>query len=340
MPVVRRIMVSTVVAGALLSAVGCVGPRSVEWKSPAAQVISDVAYAPAEPTGSLGHLMDVYLPANTSRPLPLIIWSGGTGWLTDDSKSTARGVARMFNPRGYAVAGVNIRSSSQATFPAQLSDIKAAIRYLRANARRFHLDPQRFGIAGDSAAGWDAAMAAVTGGIPGLEGDVGVHGPSSRVQAAAAFYPPTDFLQIDSYIPGCRPADPHLIASHCMADPGSPTSLLLGCPIQSCPEVVAAANPINYVDKNDPPLLLLHGQEDSVVPWQQSVLLFDAVQRASGRADLIVLPHGQHGQSEQFLTDPAVNAGAQLQSTTGGKQPRDVQLTQDYFIAFFDRYLR
>jgi dipeptidyl aminopeptidase/acylaminoacyl peptidase len=92
--------------------------------------------------------------------------------------------------------------------------------------------------------------------------------------------------------------------------------------------------------EEDPPLLLLHGEKDTVVPWQQSLLLFDAVRRASGRADLVVLPNGEHGQAAEFLTEPTVNAGARVQSTTEGEQPRGVTLTPDYFIAFFDRYLR
>jgi acetyl esterase/lipase len=184
-------------------------------------------------------------------------------------------------------------------------------------------------------------MAAVTGDEPDLEGDVGVHGPSSRVQAAAAFYAPTDFLQIDEHVPGCLPSDNPPVWRPCASSPQSAVSLLLGCPIRSCPDVVAAANPIGYVDTDDPPLLLLHGQQDAGVPWQQSLVLFQAVQKASGRAQLVLLPHGEHGQANEFLTDPTINAGAQLQSTTEGQQqPRDVQLTPDFFIGFFDRYLR
>jgi acetyl esterase/lipase len=341
MAALGRIILVGAVLAALVSTVGCTQPRTQASPSPAAQVISDVAYAPAQPEGGIGHLLDLYLPAGRDKPVPLIIWSGGTGWMTDYGNSTTSGVARMFNPHGYAVAGVNIRSSSQATFPAQLSDMKAAIRFLRANAKRFHLDAERFGVAGDSSGGWAAVMAAVTGDEPDLEGDVGVHGPSSRVQAAAAFYTPTDFLQIDEHLPGCLPSDNPTSWGPCASSPRSALSLLLGCPIQSCPDAVAAANPIGYVGTDDPPLLLLHGQRDTAVPWQQSLVLFQAVQQASGRAQLVLLPHGEHGQANEFLTDPSVNAGAQLLSTAEGRQqPRDVHLTPDFFIGFFDRYLR
>lgn len=341
MAVLHRTILVGAVFAALVSTAGCTQPQRESSPSPAAQIISNVAYAPAQPDGSVGHLLDVYLPAAGDEPLPLIIWSGGTGWMTDNGNATASEVARMFNPHGYAVAGVNIRSSNQATFPAQLSDMKAAIRFLRANAKRFHLDVERFGVAGDSSGGWTAVMAAVTGDEPDLEGDVGVHGPSSRVQAAAAFYAPTDFLQIDEHLPGCLPSDNSTAWGPCAASPLSALSLLLGRPIRSCPDVVAAANPIGYVDADDPPLLLLHGQQDAGVPWQQSLVLFQAVQNVSGRAELVVLPHGEHGQAREYLTDPTVNAGAQLQSTAEGQQqPRDVRLTPDFFIGFFDNYLR
>jgi acetyl esterase/lipase len=339
MSVLHRIIVGTAVLAALLTTAGCTPAQPAGTPSAVGQVIPNVAYAPAQPAGGVGHLLDVYLPAGIDGPVPLIIWSGGTAWMSDYANSTTSGVARIFNPHGYAVAGVNIRSSSQATFPAQLSDIKAAIRFLRANAGRFHLDPQRFGIAGDSSGGWEAVMAAVTGNESGLEGDVGVRGPSSGVQAAAAFYAPSDFLQIDQYLPGCRPFDPPTLVGICEGSTGSPVALLLGCLPQSCPDAVAAANPITYVDREDPPLLLLHGQQDVAIPWQQSLLLLQAVQRASGQADLVLLPRGEHGQAYEFLVDPAVNAGAQVQSTAEGQQPHDVHLTPDYLVAFFDRYL-
>jgi acetyl esterase/lipase len=342
MAVLRRIIGGTAVLAALLAASGCTQERPADTTSPSARVISDIPYAPADPVGSVGHLLDVYLPAGIDGPVPVIIWSGGTGWMSDYANSTAIGVARMFNPHGYAVAGVNVRSSAQATFPAQVSDIKAAIRFLRANAARFHLDTQRFGIAGDSSGGWEAVMAAVTGNEPEFERDLGMHGPSSRVQAAAAFYAPTDFLRVDQYLPGCRPSDPPSFVSACAGSTGSAFALLLGCRLQSCPDAVAAANPITYVDSDDAPLLLLHGQQDALVPWQQSLLLFQAVQRAAGRADLVLLPRGGHNQAFEFLADPALNADARVRSTAAGQEqpPRGVHLTSDYLVAFFDRYLR
>jgi acetyl esterase/lipase len=308
-----------------------------------ARVIKDVAYAPPQPATSQGHLLDLYLPQHSRRPAPLIIWSHGSGWLSENGREGADVVAAQFNPRGYAVAGVAIRSSGNATFPSQLYDIKAAIRFLRANAARYHLDPHRFGIMGESSGGWTAAMAAVTGDVPTLEGDVGVRGPSSRVQAAVPIYPPTDFLQMDPYmLQKCQPFNQVFGLTSCHSDPSSPESRLLGCPIRTCPDRVAAANPVRYVSRRDPPLLIVHGQQDLFVPWQQSVLLYRAVRRACGDASLVLIPRGEHGQWNEFFTDSAVNAGATVRSTHDchSSRERPVELSWNYVIHFFDRNLR
>src|SRR5204863_3150606 len=142
---------------------------------------------------------DLYVPAGATHPLPVVIWTGGSAWMADTGKRTAPGLAIQLNPAGYAVAGVSIRSSSQVTFPGQLHDIKAAIRWLRANAAKYNLDPNHVGIAGESSGGWLASMAAVTGDVPELEGNLGTTGVSSAVQAAIAYYPPTDFQQMDRW---------------------------------------------------------------------------------------------------------------------------------------------
>src|SRR3712207_3534172 len=191
----------TALAAVTVGAVLALVPQATQASPPpGGQVITDIAYAPPQPAGSQGHLLDLYLPQHARGPAPLIIWSRGSGWLAENGRQGADVVAAHFNPHGYAVAGVAIRSSSNAHFPGQLYDIKAAIRFLRAHAGQYHLDPHRIGIMGESSGGWTAAMAAVTGDVPTLDGDVGVQGPSSRVQAAAPFYPPTDFLQMDPHM--------------------------------------------------------------------------------------------------------------------------------------------
>jgi acetyl esterase/lipase len=271
---------------------------------------SDVEYAPAEPPGTNGHKLDLYLPAGSSTPVPVVIWTGGSAWMADSGKRTAPGVAAQLLPAGYAVAGVSIRSSSQVQFPGQLHDIKAAIRWLRANAKRHNLDPERVGIMGDSSGGWTTAMAALTGDAPELEGTVGTTGVSSKVQAAVAFYPPTNFLTMDAWaIRKCA-------APQCHDDPSSPESRLVGCAIQSCPEKVAAANPLRYVTAADPPLMILHGQSDPLVPHNQGEQLYMALNKMCLESVFISLPKAGHGPWNGFLTDDAIRTAATMRSTS------------------------
>jgi acetyl esterase/lipase len=304
-------------------------------------VIKNLAYAPPEPATSLGHLLDLYLPEQHGRPAPLVIWSHGSGWLAENGREGADVVAAALNPRGYAVAGVAIRSSAEAQFPGQLHDIKAAIRYLRASAGRYHLDPGRFAVMGESSGGWTAAMAAVTGDVPRLEGDVGVLGPSSRVQAAVPFYPPTDFLQMDPHMIDCPYFNQLFGLTECHSDPRSPESLLLGCQITTCPAAVARANPITYVSRRDPPFLIIHGTDDRLVPYHQSVLLNRALRRSCGDVTFVTVPGGEHGAWQEWMSDPSTTAGAHAVSSDDCRRQRvsPVELSWRTVIRFFDRTL-
>src|SRR6187200_2319123 len=203
------------------------GPPSVPGPAP---THADLEYAPADPAGSNGHKLDLFVPGGGTARMPVVIWTGGSAWMADSGKRTAPGVAAQLNPAGYVVAGVSIRSSSQVKFPGQLHDIKAAIRWLRANALKYQLDADRIAIMGDSSGGWTTAMAALTGDAPEMEGTVGTTGTSSKVQAAVAFYPPTNFLTMDGW------ALTKCAAPRCHDDASSPESRLVGCAIQSCPD--------------------------------------------------------------------------------------------------------
>jgi len=295
-------------------------------------------YAPAEPAASNGHKLDLYLPGTEARPLPVVIWTGGSAWMADTGKRTAPRLAVVLNPAGYAVAGVSIRSSSQVLFPGQLHDIKAAIRWLRANAGTYRLDPERIAIMGDSSGGWTTAMAALTGDAPELEGGVGVTGPSSRVQAAVAFYPPTDFLAMDDWaVKKCEPP-------RCHDDAGSPESRLVGCAIQTCPDKAQAANPVRYVSAGDPPVMILHGGSDPLVPHNQGELLYMALNKACLDAVFISLPKAGHGPWNGFLTDDALREGATMRSTRAADcavtNPEPFTPTWPTVIAFLDEHLR
>jgi acetyl esterase/lipase len=308
-----------------------------------ASFIADIAYAPPQPVASAGHLLDLYLPTRAEHPLPLVIWTRGSAWRAENGREEAELVAAQLNPLGFAVAGVAIRSSRQALFPAQLHDIKAAIRWLRAHATDYHLDPAQFGIMGSSSGGWTAAMAGVTGGAPELEGEVGIIGPSSRVQAVVAFYPPTDFLQMDAHmLEGGVAFNRRMSLTRGHADPQSPESLLLGCPIEECPNAVRMANPVTHVGRDAPPFLIVHGERDLLVPAHQSELLYAALEAAGAEATLILAPQGEHGVWPAHLNDPAVNAGAVARSSRpgSGAAARPVELNWDTIIDFFVQHLK
>jgi acetyl esterase/lipase len=333
----RRIVIALALASLTL-AQAAHSPAPAPSPQPPPPTHADLEYAPAEPATSDGHKLDLYLPAGAARPLPVVIWTGGSAWMADTGKRTAGRLAAQLNPAGYAVAGVSIRSSSQVKFPGQLHDIKAAIRWLRANASKYGLDPRRVAIMGDSSGGWTAAMAALTGDAPELEGSVGTTGVSSQVQAAIAFYPPTDFLVMDAWAlrkceaPRCHDAD------------ASPESRLVGCPIQSCPDKVQAANPARYVSAGDPPILILHGGSDPLVPHNQGELLYMALNKACRDAVFISLPKAGHGPWTGFLNDDALREAATIRTTSASgcvvTNPTPLTPTWKTVTDFLDARLR
>jgi acetyl esterase/lipase len=266
------------------------------------------------------------------------MWTGGSAWMADTGKRTAPGLAAQLLPAGYAVAGVSIRSSSQVIFPGQLHDIKAAVRWLRTNAAKYNLDPDRIGIMGDSSGGWTTAMAALTGDAAELEGAVGTTGVSSRVQAAVAFYPPTNFLTMDDWaLTKCS-------APRCHDDANSPESRLVGCAIQTCPDKVQAANPLRYVTPADPPLMILHGGSDPLVPHNQGEQLYMALNKACLESVFISLPRAGHGPWNGFLTDDKIREAATGRSTSAAgctvSNPTPFTPSWKTVIEFLDKHLK
>ena len=299
---------------------------------------ANLDYAPPEPVNSNGHKLDLYIPAGATKALPVVIWTGGSAWMADTGKRTAGGLAARLNPAGYAVAGVSIRSSSQIQFPGQLHDAKAAIRWLRANAVKYQLDANHIAIMGDSSGGWTAAMAAVTGDAPELEGSVGVTGVSSRVQAAIAFYPPTNFLTMDAWaIQKCA-------GERCHDSATSPESRLVGCAVQTCPDKVRMASPLQYITEADPPIMILHGNSDPLVPHNQGEQLYMALNKACKEAIFISLPKAPHGNWNGFLTDDSLREAATIRSTSAAgctvNNPMPYTPTWKTVIDFLDKYMK
>lgn len=229
----------------------------------------DVPYASASPAQRL----DLYAPVTGKGPSPVVVWVHGGGWAAGDKRLSPASFQLRLVERGYAVASVNYRLSGEATFPAQIQDVKAAVRWLRANAGRYGLDPKRVGAWGSSAGGHLAALLGTSGGVEALEGaSLGNRKQSSRVQAVVDWYGPTDFLVMDSQAEaiGCPRRFGH-------GAPGSPEARLLGATIGERPELARAANPVTYASRDDPPTLIEHGSADCTVAPGQSVLLRDAL---------------------------------------------------------------
>ena len=229
------------------------------------------------------HGMDLTVPSGPG-PFPVVLYIHGGAWLEGD-RSEAQPLVDRQARRGYAVASIDYRLTSVAKFPAQIHDVKAAVRWLRAHAGQYRLDPARFASWGASAGGHLAMLVGTSANVPALE-DLAQGNPteSSAVQAVVDWYGPTDFLQMDAQtVAGC--ASQH----HDAAD--SPESKLVGCQIQTCPQKVAAANPITYVDAADPPMLLMHGSKDCTVPTPQAGLM-DAALKAKGVGSTLVIVSG------------------------------------------------
>jgi acetyl esterase/lipase len=249
---------------------------------------------PALPAGALVHRdlayvtqgherqrLDLYLPKEGAR-VPVIVYIHGgafkMGNKTDDPPLE-------YVARGYAVASINYRLSQHALFPAQIEDCKAAVRWLRAHATDYRLDPDRLASWGPSAGGHLAAMLGTTGEERSF--DVGEHlGHSSRVQAVIDYFGPTDFLQMDAH----RPPGGMV---HDGAD--SPESLLVGGAIQEYPDKVRRANPVTYIAAKAPPFLVIHGDSDPLVPCHQSQLLVSALRQAGIDVTFYTVKNGGHG---------------------------------------------
>jgi acetyl esterase/lipase len=259
------------------------GPPPAPEPLPArTRVLKDLAYVEG---GRERQRLDLYLPPS-GRGWPLVVSIHGGAFRMGSKDGEPARSAGAFVARGFAVAAINYRLSQHAVFPAQIEDVKAAVRWLRANAARYGYDPSRVAAYGGSAGGHLAAMLGTTGDVRAF--DVGAHlDQSSRVQAVVDFFGPTDFLQMDA----------HRLNDRAMVHdaPDSPESQLVGGPIRDNPDKVARANPITYVTNDDPPFLVVHGDADLLVPHHQSVLLEEALRKAGVSVRFVTIPGGLHG---------------------------------------------
>lgn len=217
-------------------------------------------------------LLDMVAPLDEGETArPVIIWIHGFGWFAGTRRDNLEiSMCTFFAAHGFVAASVEYRLSDEATFPAQLHDVKGAVRWLRANAGTYGIDPKRIGISGGSAGGTLAALAGLTGDRPDLEGWSASQPFSSRVQAVAVASAPSDFLR-----PGGAMRN----------DIDGPVSWLFGGTVNQKAELMRVASPIAHVRADAPPFLVAHGTLDETVPFDQGQSLSRALVGAGAEVE-------------------------------------------------------
>ncbi len=248
---------------------------------PGVKALRDVDYVGA---GNKRQMLDLYMPmAESAKPRPLIVFIHGGGW-ENGSKESCGIVFSFMKGGAYACASLNYRLTDQAIWPAQIHDVKAGIRWLRANAAKHSIDPARIGVIGISAGGHLVSLLGVTGGVKELDGALGEHRDAdSRVQCVIDFCGPSDFLTFGGKGSIINPDDPKTAVGK-----------LLGGGVKDRQDAARAASPVTYVTKDDAPFFIVHGDKDNLVPHAQAVEFREALGKAGVPAALITGKGGPH----------------------------------------------
>jgi acetyl esterase/lipase len=245
----------------------------------------DIVYATV---GDRPLKLDLYVPSAASHDSPrLIVWVHGGAWRAGSKKDMP--LAELVK-RGYAVASVEYRLSPEARFPAQMHDIKAAIRFLKASAEKYGYSRERMTLAGSSAGGHLAMLAAVSPGNEQLEGKLGEHGDeSSKVDACVVYYGMSNLTTI------LAQSTPHGLKVRVPA-----LQLLLGGQPEEVPDLARLASPVYHIDNAAPPVLLLHGDQDPQAPINQAHEVVGKYEKVKRPCQFVVLYGSKHGGAEFF----------------------------------------
>lgn len=250
---------------------------------------TDVNYANDD---KVYHNLDIHLP-NVEKPsYKAIIVIYGSAWFANNAKQMGfQSLGKPLIESGFAVISINHRSSGDAVYPAQINDVKAAIRFIRANADKYNIDTSFIGITGFSSGGHLASLAGVTNNVKeftvgkktvDIEGNVGNYlNVSSKVDAVVDWFGPIDFTRMENC---SKPKD----------DKSPEAALIRGNPADN-PDMLALISPMTFIDKTDPHFLVIHGEADTVVPHCQSEFFSAALKEKGLLSEFISVPNGQHG---------------------------------------------
>ena len=245
--------------------------------------LADVPYQTVP--GYRPQIVDIYMPPKGKGPHPLVVYVHGGGWVAGHTRHAGAladfpAVLARLASEGFVVASVEYRLAGEARFPAQLQDVRAALRFLKGNAARFGIDPARTGIWGGSAGGHLSALAALSCGVGALDAP-GTKAPagSECVQSAAIWYGVFDFAA--------------LAASRAGGGDGA-AEKLMGCTGACTAEQYAPASPVTYISAKAPPFLLIHGEADKTVPVAQSHLVEARMREAGMQVESIYIPGADH----------------------------------------------
>lgn len=272
------------------------GPSGSSSFASVAPTYADLAYA----TLSEAQKLDIYIPSTGSGPFPVVLMVHGGGFMFGD-KADGGGLTGVDSllAAGYAVASINYRLSGEAQYPAQIFDAKAAVRFLRANAAQYNLNPDKFGAWGASAGGNLVSLLGTTCGVTELEGaELGNADQSSCIQAVVDWFGPIDFLKMQEQFAGTS-------CSSNTNDASSPESKLVGAAIQTVPDLVATTNPMNYITADDAPFFIENGTADCNIPPIQNKNLADALSVVIGpeKVTYVLLEGAGHGGSQFETTE-------------------------------------
>ena len=224
---------------------------------------------------------DLYIPDSAKKPMPLIIWIHGGGW---DGGYKGWIEIPYLATLGYAIASIEYRFSRVAPFPAQVIDCNEAIYYLWKNAKKYGFDISRFVIGGGSAGGHLSALIGTSANnhVAEFYNDINKEN-KVRIRAVLDYYGPSDLNVV------------HGRAAYLDYDgPNSALNKLLGVNALDRPDLAAIASPVTYIDKNDPPILIIHGDIDGFVPFWESQLFYSRLKLAGAKAVLIKIPGANH----------------------------------------------